>query len=169
MVKKFISFLFCGFLMLFLSGCGGNLLNDSIDFATQFESDVQAEANNKKYEFKLFHTPEGVNTITFSKPEDIKGLTISWEGGKYKVSMKDLSGEFNKEPLAEDSFILCMIKVLNSLNDKENLQLISEEEGEKTFKGKCENINYEITVNKKGEIIRLVIPESNVIANFKYS
>jgi hypothetical protein len=155
--------------MLSLSGCGGDLLNSSTDFATQFEGDVQVEANDKKYEFKIFHTPEGMSTITFSKPDDIKGLTFSWESGKYTVSMKNLSGEFNTEPLADDSFIACIIKVLNSLNDKENLQRISEEEGEKTFKGECENTDFEITVNKKGEIIRILVPEPKIVANFKYS
>ncbi len=168
-MKKFAAFLFCGFLTLFLTGCGKNLLGDSVDPVTNFESDVQAEANNKKYEFKIFHTPEGINTVTFSKPENIKDLTFSWESGKYTVAMKDLSGEFNVEPLTEDSFIGCMIKVLNSLNDRENLKQVSDEEGEKTLKGRCENIDYEITVNKKGEIIRVVIPARNITADFKHA
>ena len=168
-MKKITVFLFCGFLTFFLMGCDKNAFNDSGDLIINFESDVHVEANNKTYEFKIFHTPEGINTVTFSKPESIKGLAFSWESGKYKVLMKDLSGEFNIEPLTEDSFVSCIIKVLNSLNDKENLNRISDEEGEKTFKGKCENMDYEITVNRKGEIIRIILPDQKVTATFKYA
>lgn len=167
-MKKFIAFLFCGFLTLFLTGCDQDLLSGSVDLVTNFECDAQIEVNNKKYECKVFHTPEGINTVTFSKPENIKGLTFLWESGKYKVSMKDLSGEFNIEPLSDNSFVSCIIKVLNSLNDKENLKRASCEEGEETLKGKCDNMDFDITVNSKGEIIRIFIPGNNITANFKY-
>ncbi len=168
-MRKFATFLFCGFLMMFMSGCKENLLNDSSDIISNFESDVYVEANNKKYEFKISHVPEGINIITFSKPEDIKGLTFSCEGDKYTISMKDLSGEFNKEPLMENSFVMCILKVLNSLSDKSNLKQLLNEEGEETFRGKSENIEYDVTINKKGEIIRIVIPEHNITANFKHA
>ena len=168
-MKKFITFLFCGFLALFLGGCAKNLLNDSVDLVANFESDVRLKENNKEYEFKILHTPEGINTITFKKPENIKGLTLSWENGKYKISMKELSGEFIAEPLTENSSIGLVVKILNSLNDRENLKYVSSQEGENLFKGKCENIDYEIKVNNQGKIMCIMIPERNITTDFSYA
>jgi hypothetical protein len=151
--------------MLPLSGCG----NDYVDLITNFEGIVRVEANDKKYEFKIFHTPEGVSTVTFVEPKEINGLTFYWENGKYTVSMNNLSGEFTSEPLTDDSFVVRIIKVLNSLNDKESLKRSEGEEGEEIIKGKCDNMDYEVAVNKKGEIVRMTIPESDIVASFQCS
>ena len=86
--------------------------------------------------------------------------------GKYKVEMKDLSGEYNLSPWMDNSDIAVIMKILDSLNDMDSLKSVSKDESGEIFKGVAENIEYEIKLSSKNNIISIFVPKIGLKANF---
>ncbi len=165
-MKKFLSATVAVMIGLFFTGCEKKLINSTPSVITSVESNVTIEKENKSYGCYLIHTPEGINTVRFTSPETLEGLTFLWENGKYKVEMKDLSGEYNLSPWMENSNIAVIMKILDSLNDTDSLKSVSKDESGEIFKGIAENIEYEIKLSPKNNIISIFVPKTGVKANF---
>ncbi len=144
-----------------LTGCNSSDINEFTHINNNIENEIKIKSKGNEYKCKIFHTPEGLNTITFNYPKRLEGFTISRNCGKYEVVQKELQGEYMKDPLPEDSEIRQLMDILDSLSKEETgFNLKGEEEGEKTFVGN----ESEIVVDKKGNIIRVVLknPKSEI-------
>lgn len=159
-MKKFLSATSAVIIGLFFTGCEKKLINNTPSVITSIESNVTIEKENKNCSCYLIHTPEGINTVRFTSPKTLEGLTFLWENGKYKVEMKDLSGEYNLSPWMDNSDIAVIMKILDSLKS------VSKDESGEIFKGSAENIEYEIKLNSKNNIISIFVPKIGLKANF---
>lgn len=165
-MKKFLSATSAVIIGLLFTGCEKKLINNTPSVITSIESNVTIEKENKSCSCYLIHTPEGINTVRFTSPKTLEGLTFLWENGKYKVEMKDLSGEYNLSPWMDNSDIAVIMKILDSLNDMDSLKSVSKDESGEIFKGVAENIEYEIKLNSKNNIISIFVPKIGLKANF---
>ena len=144
-----------------LSGCNNSEVSEFTNVNNNIESEIKIKSKDNEYKCKIFHTPEGLNTVTFSYPKNLEGFTISRNCGKYEVVQKELQGEYIKDPLPEDSEIRKLMDILDTLNREESgFNLKSEEEGEKTFVGN----ESEVVLDKKGNIVRVSLknPEAEI-------
>ena len=165
-MKKYLFLLLTSIIGLCFTGCEKNLISSTPTVVTSIESDVIIEKEGKISECYLIHTPEGVNTVKFTSPKSLEGLTFLWENGKYKVEMKGLSGEYNLAPWSDNADISTVMKILDSLNDPTSLRSISEDESGEMFKGTAENIEYEVKLNSKNNIKSIFIPKTGLKVNF---
>lgn len=150
---------------LFVTGCT-NKSSDVNCINNSFDGIVKIKAQDKEYECNLQHTPEQVNRLEITKPENIAGLTFVWEGENYKVLWKDLSCELNKEFLPQGAFAEMIINILNSLSDTDNLSLESQDGGICVFAGKGNFGKFKLSVNNDGAITNIRVPDENLDATF---
>lgn len=165
-LKKYLSIIFAATVGLCFTGCEKKLINENLCVNTSVNGVVKLEKNGKNFECYLIHTPEGINTIKFTSPNTLEGLTFSWENGKYKVEMKDLSGEYNLAPWLENSDVAVIMKILDSLNDISALKSVLRDESGEIFKGNAENIEYEVKLDLKNNIKSLFVSKTGLKVDF---
>lgn len=164
-MKKFL-LAFMSAALCLTTGCGSKNVEKASDIENTFESSVKVNYGGKQYECELSHTPEHVNIVKVIKPENLRGLTFSWENGVCDVSWHDLRCEFSKEILPENSFISEIVNVLNSVSSPDSLEACTQEGEYKSFEGKCDSGNFKILIDKKGSIKKISIPDKGIDAEF---
>ncbi len=167
-MKKIFAVLCALSLAFFASGCSKNVLDGQLPkLETKIEKDVKITSENEEYECKLFHTPEGLTTLTFTCPDTLKDFTISRSGGEFKINKSGLEAEYVKDPLPKDSAIKCLMDILSIFSsDERNFSFKKSEEGEKTYEGNVENRECEVVLNDTGEIIRICMHNPEVEFEF---
>ena len=165
-MKKYLLLSLTLIIGLCFAGCEKNLINSTPTVVTSIQSNAIIEKEGKICECYLIHTPEGVNTVKFTSPKNLEGLTFLWENGKYKIEMKGLSGEYNLAPWSDNADISTVMKILDSLNDPTLLKSVSVDESGEVFKGTVENIEYEVKLNSKNNIKSLFIPKTGLKVDF---
>lgn len=163
-MKNFVCIIICGFLIFSLNGCKKNVLDSSnTDISTEIDGIVNISCKNDKYKGKIIHKPEGLTTIILEEPQNLKGLTYSFNGGKYEISMQGLSGEFTANPFSKNSPIFCIDKVLNSLKDSQNIKKIEKNH----IKIDCDGTEYELTMDSSGKIQSITAPSIELEINLQ--
>ena len=120
-MKKYFFMFVCCLIVVLMAGCGENILNKNQEIVTNFESEVKITADDQtKYFGTLVHTPEGVTTLTFNSPENLKGLSYSIAGGKYELSKNSLVAEYNKMPFSKNSYVFYLLSFLDFISNAEN-------------------------------------------------
>lgn len=162
-MKNFICIIVCGVLIFSLNGCKKNVLDHDPSIETEIDGSVNICCKNDKYKGKIIHKPEGITTIILEEPENLKGMTYSFSGGKYEVSMQGLSGEFATSPFAKNSPIFCIDKLLNALNDVQNIKKFEKNH----MKINCDGVEYEVYTDSEGEIQSIEAPSLELKIDFR--
>lgn len=110
---------------------------------TEFASNAIINVGKKNYECE-FSRNSGNTKLLVKKPENISGLTLEWHDGKQKVSLANLQKEFDANFLPKDSFLNLIVKILDNLPNL-NLTMSKDEGGYKTFSGKIEDQDFELS------------------------
>lgn len=166
-MKKIVIFLFCGFVLFLISGCSDINSNGEANVVTDFEKNVKIEFRKKEYKAKLYHKKEGITSVMFTYPESLKGFSYSESGGKYELSLGGLSGEFPTNPFGEDTSIISVIEVIRLVSEKENIKKISSDGDLKILKVENKNKEYNVHVNKSGEIKIISSPGDEIKVLFE--
>lgn len=154
-------------LSCFVSGCK-NLGNEIPHFDSKIESDVKINCKNENYECKIFYVPEGISSISFEKPSNLKGFTISRNDDKFVLSKDGLEVNYAKDPLPNNTHLRFFMDILeNIFKEKEKLVLKNEEEGERVYEGICSEKKYEVVLSKKGQILRISCQNPELDVEFK--
>ena len=150
-------------MIFFLNGCKKNVLDSTPEISTEMDGMVSIHCKDEKYKGKIIHKPEGLTTIIFEEPQNLKGLTYSFSGGKYEVSMQGLSGEFTASPFSKSSPIFCIDKLLISLKDTQNIKKIERNH----IKIDCDGTEYELYIDSSGKIQSITAPSLELDINFQ--
>ena len=124
---------------------------------------VSIQCKDEKYKGKIIHKPEGLTTIILEEPQNLKGMTYSFSGGKYEISMQGLSGEFTASPFSKSSPIFCIDKLLNSLKDTQNIKKIEKNH----IKIDCDGTEYELYMDSSGKIQSITAPSLELDINLR--
>lgn len=167
-MKKFLA-MFCVLSApFFLAGCQNAVDSQIPKIDSNIESNVKIYSQETEYSFKVFHSPEGLTTVSFISPQNLKDFTISRNGGKFEVTQGGLQAEYMKDPLPQNAAVKYFMDVLDALSSEErNFNLKKQEEGEKTYKGTIENSECEVVLNNKGNIIRISAQNPAMEAEFE--
>ncbi len=153
-MKNFICIIVCGILIFSLNGCKKNVLDSGSEISTEMDGIVSIHYKDEKYKGKIIHKPEGLTTIVLEEPQNLKGMTYSFSGGKYEISMQGLSGEFTASPFSKNSPIFCIDKLLNSLKDSQNIKKFDKNH----IKINCDGTEYEVNTDPSGKIQSITAP-----------
>lgn len=153
-MKNFICIIVCGILIFSLNGCKKNVLDSGSEISTEMDGIVSIHYKDEKYKGKIIHKPEGLTTIVLEEPQNLKGMTYSFSGGKYEISMQGLSGEFTASPFSKNSPIFCIDKLLNSLKDSQNIKKVDKNH----IKINCGGTEYEVNTDPSGKIQSITAP-----------
>lgn len=165
-MKKYLFFVMSIVMsLLVISGCKSKS-SDPTRITGSFDGIVKIKSKDKEYECELRHTPEQVNRLEVTKPENIAGLTFVWEGEQYKVMWKNLSCELNKEFLPQEAFAEMLINILNLVTDTDNLECEECNNGETIFTGNCTFGKFKVGVDRDGIIKSISIPDERLEAEF---
>lgn len=162
-MKNFICIIVCGILIFSLNGCKKNVLNSTQEISTEMDGMVSIHCKDEKYKGKIIHKPEGLTTIILEEPQNLKGMTYSFSGGKYEISMQGLSGEFTASPFSKSSPIFCIDKLLNSLKDTQNIKKIEKNH----IKIDCDGTEYELYMDSSGKIQSITAPSLELDINLR--
>lgn len=139
------------------------MASGELNIEKKLESDAIITEKDKKYEAHIVHIPEGITSISFKSPENLVGTTFEHKDGKYIVSNRELSGEYNINPLEKNSAFCKIMGVLNTLSNIDNLKIDSKDDEKMIFKVNFENSEYKVLTSKEGKILSI----ENEAENFK--
>lgn len=150
---------------LLLCGCDGNsssVTKDGLNFSDLSDASITIEHGGKVYDGKLCFTPEKVGNIKMTSPEGIKDVVFSWENDKIKISRENLSLESDKPLLSSNSFVTCIVSVLNALKGEENISESLKDGDKYVIKGTCDCGKFEVVLGMNNSIEKIKIPERDL-------
>ena len=160
-MKKYFFMFVCCLIVVLMAGCGKNILNKNQEIVTNFESAVKITADDQTNYFgTLVHTPEGVTTLTFNSPENLKGLSYSVAGGKYELSKNSLVAEYNKMPFSKNSYVFYLLSFLDFISNAENQSKIMK--NKEKYEVVCENEKFSFTLDESGRIKSVCMLSKNL-------
>lgn len=137
------------------------------DISTTFTSQANVVFNDTEMICKISRTATNIACISIIQPIELQGITFSWTDNNYKVSYNELGYENNIEILPNNSFAQAIINVLNSIESKENISLVSSNDNTNTFNGTCSSGKFFVTVQKSNSSIKNIkLDEINLIIDF---
>lgn len=136
------------------------------EISTCFDGTIDVSIDGKLYKCDLKHTPEQMNTLEILTPKELEGLTFIWEGEKCTAVWKNLQCELNKDFLPQTAFAETIVKILNLLSDKENLNLECDNSSEFLFSGKTDTGDFKVKFDKTGTINKISVPDMKLEAEF---
>ena len=148
-----------------LCGCDGSSPLDGengLNFSDLSDANITVEHDGKVYDGKLCFTPEKVGSIKITGPEGVKDVVFSWENDKVKISRENLSIESDKPLLPSNSFIICIVSVLNALKDQENISEGLKDGDKYLIRGKCDCGKFEVVLGMNNSIEKIKIPEKDL-------
>ncbi len=151
---------------LLLCGCDGNspsVGEDGLNFSNLSDANITVKYDGKVYNGKLCFTPEKVGSIKMTRPEGIKDVVFYWENDKVKISKENLSLESDKPLLPSNSFVTCIVSVLNALKDQKNISEGLKKDGNKyLIRGTCDCGKFEVILGMNNSIEKIKIPEKDL-------
>lgn len=166
-MKSFLKLAGCLICVGLLSGCKSAIGPDEIGIDTNINGVVNIKENGKKYKANLVYTSEGRSSLTFTEPENLKGMSFTWNGDKYEISRNNLKGEFNLDPFVRDSFASVVVNVLAVLQNPKNISLAENNEGGKIYEGETNSVKFRVGVNEVGKVIFVEIPDKDLFIGFE--
>ena len=166
-MKNFLKMCACFMCIFIFSGCGKVLNNESPSVNMEINSDAIIDYNEEKYKAKVVWSPMGTANITFIEPENLADVVFSWNGDKYEVSRKNLSGTFTKDPFASNSIFSVLKGIYNIVGDVKNLKISESKEGETVYEGTLEDKTFLLTVDSSGKILMIEVPDENLSIRFE--
>lgn len=162
--KEHFLILSCALALIF-SGCSkGNSNVPNIE--RNLENDIMITENNQKYEAHITYIPEGIASLTFKSPENLANTVFEYKNGKYIVSNKELSGEYNLNPFEKNSSFSKIMDILGAIGNMEDLKIESKDDDILSFKVNFENSEYIITSTEEGKILSIENAQSNFKVEF---
>lgn len=166
-MKNFLKICACFVCIFVFSGCGKVLNSENPNINTDINSNAVIDHNGEKYGAKIVRLPEGTASITFTSPESLVDLVFSWNGDKFEVSRKNLSGTFTKDPFTKNSIFSVLKKIFDIVSDVKNLKISESKEGETVYEGMAEGKNFILTVDNAGKILMIEVPGENLSIRFE--
>lgn len=147
--KNLFYLIFSMFLVIFLSGCNKNSqefpgINSIIDKKVKITSGDEESTGN------LTYSPEGIFSISFDSPENLKNFKITRNCDKYEISQGDLQGKFTKNIIQENSEISKIIEIFDNMKG-DNYKFKKTEESEKIYN----NNETELRFDKENNLLRI--------------
>ena len=133
------------------------------DLNSEFSTSSVINIDKRNYECDFSHF-SGKTNITINKPESIKGMSIEWNNGKQKISMDNLTKNYDSYVFPENSFINLVVKILDNLSSTK-IEKINDDERYQTFKGSIDSTEFEITA-EKSKILEIFIKSKNAKITF---
>jgi len=163
-MKKLFAFFMCLVMIISFNGCAKK--TEPVNMNRLYSVEADADFNGFSANIGLNRLGNGVWDITFSKPDNLNGLAVSYENDKANVSYKGLSFSVAREDIPAEALVVALTKILDNAAIGKDISY-TKKDGETTAKGKIDNIDYSLTFDKKtGCVLKLELPKMDLSVNF---
>ena len=164
-MKKLIALAICLLLLLPFGGCAKK--SEPVNMNRLYSVDANVKVGNFTADIGLNRLGNGVWDINFTKPDNLNGLSISYENDKANITYKGLSFALAKEDIPVKAIMSNLTNVLDNAALGKDISF-TKKDGKITAKGKVNGIDYSITLDEKtGTILQLALPKQDLEVSFK--
>ncbi len=111
-MKKIISLLIC--LVLIFAFCGCSKKTDPVDMNRIYSVDAEVKLGDYSANVGLNRLSNGAWDISFTKPDNLKGLAITYQNDKADVSFNGLNFSINREDIPVNAIVSTLTNVLDN-------------------------------------------------------
>jgi len=154
-----------------LTSCAG--ANAETDFSPQLDPSftVCAEmeyAESQQASLSLTRYSDGVWDATFSAPESLAGVVLTFDGNAVSASYKGLSFTVPKSAMGAKTMLLYVTDVLDGFAEEnaEPLPCSQLDTGEWSTAGDCEGGSYTLTFTAEGTLASFALPSQPLTITF---
>lgn len=149
-MKKFICGIVCIIITICICGCEKKTSSVSLDNLYSVTACVQQE----DFECEMSLTRLGNNAwdITFSSPETIKDMNVTYENGNAKITYMGLETTVSKEQMKFTSCCECITSVLDNFSKGKEIEF-TKENSQIFAKGTVNNNDYKLIFDSKSKAL----------------
>lgn len=163
-MKKIICFCIATCMMFFIIGCSKK--TDAVTLSGMYTITADVTMDNFKGTIGLNRLGSGSWEINFSKPDNINGLTVSYQNGNANINFKGLSLSMNRDDIPMKAIVSNITSVLDKLSTGKDVKY-TKSNGIITAKGAIDNSNFEVVMNEKNKsLISLNMKDIGLEATF---
>jgi len=163
-MKKIFAIVVCIVTMFPLCSCTKK--SEPVNMNRLYSVDAEVQFANFSANLGLNRLGNGVWDITFTKPENLNGLSVSYENEMAEISYKGLSFSLAKEDVPVKALVSSLAEVLDNAALGKEMSFYKKN-NEITAEGKVNNMDYVITLDAKaGVILELENPKSDLKVSF---
>lgn len=147
-----------------LAGCAKKA--EPISMGSNFSVNCDAEYDGFKASMYITRLGADGWEVTFTSPETLKGLAVSYENENTKVSYKGLTFSVPREDVPVNALVTNITGAMNNMGKKNNVEF-TKKNGIVTAKGNIDSGNYVLKCNQKdGAPMCLEIKKIKLKADF---
>ena len=167
-MKKLICIFCLIIFMLSVSSCESKSYNTD-GISKDFSSNVSVKFGNNKFEGKLNRSVGGISSLLLHSPKELDNVTVQSDGQKISVLYGEMTVDISNEYVGATSFCSLLFKVLDSLQDSEN---VISSDGENTvLVGNIEEGEFAVTISQDGKLKSINIESADFsaeLSDFKF-
>ncbi|MFA5657705.1 MAG: hypothetical protein WC900_00280 [Oscillospiraceae bacterium] len=163
-MKKIIPVFLCAFLVISCSACSNKA--DAVDLNRLYSVSAEISIDDFTTSAVLSRLGNGAWDLSFTAPENINGLTVTYLNETAEISYKGLSFSIPNEEIPASAIAEALTKSLDNAAFSAEVEF-TEKNGKIKAKGKISDNEYELSIDKKsGAVLSLEIPDINFEADF---
>ena len=163
-MKKTILLIIC--LVLIFALCGCSKKTDPVDMNRIYSVDAEVQMGDFSANVGLNRLGNGAWDISFTKPDNLNGLAITYQNDKADVSFNGLNFSINREDIPVNAIVSSLTNVLENAAYGRELSF-TKKDGKITVKGKVEDTDYVLTLDEKtNSLLELDIKKQNLHVTF---
>ncbi len=161
--------LLCGIITVIfvIALCGCAKKAEPISINTNFSADCNIEYDKFKSQMFISRLGSGGWEMSFSSPETINGLAVTYENENTNLSYKGLAFSIPREDIPINAIVTNITAVFDNVSNKNNAEF-AKKNGIVTACGRIDSGNYTIKFNEKdGSPLSLEIKQIDLKVEFK--
>lgn len=140
MLKKTLKFILCASLFIPTLGCSST---EKVELKAPYSCKVEIETDSDKYLGSL-DRDQAKWTFSYTEPEEVSGLVITYEGDKYDVKLGEISFSDDRDSLPDSAISTMIISALDAATLSADVKY-STKNDTVIAKGSAGEMDYEIT------------------------
>ena len=163
-MKKIICFCLSFCIMISVIGCAKKAKPVTINGLYTINAEVQL--GEFEATVGLNRLGNGVWDINFSKPDNINGLSVSYQDENAKITYNGLSFSVPRENIPVEAIVTNLTSILDKVAYGNEIEF-TKKNGTITAKGKTDNGNYKVLFDEKsGKLLSVELEDIDLKADF---
>lgn len=151
-------------IILSFSGCSKNA--EPVNMNKLYSVTADVKMGDVSATVGLNRLGNGAWDVTFTKPDNLNGMSVSYENDKANISYNGLTFTINKEDIPASAIVSNLTKVMDNAALGSDMSY-TKEDGKITAKGKVDNNAYELILDENSGIpVELKLNKIKMDVNF---
>ena len=166
-MKRFLTLLLCGIVIISFSACNGNnKKNATPDINKLFSCTADITYGDFKTTATINRLGNGMWDVEFITPNTLAGVKLSYNGVDITASYKGLSFSIPKDAAPIKGVLNYIFKAIDKSAEKVNMPY-TEQDGMKIFKGESDDGDFTLSIDKSnGNLTSFDMPSRKLEVKF---